>query len=160
MFNLLGRKLVVSAAFDHSSGVMPKAVVLISFKNWWFHEKSWIVDPISFLLIAEKAAEHKGGDFTYDQHHEEVHVCVTVPSWAIGEFTDKCGELAPKIYETIKRVSEEREELMKQAETLGVKTTDLPIKEDTPLARYKKLHAKINGYAMHAFIDTGDRTIN
>lgn len=137
---LLGRgKVDIYGTVDRQS-----PLVVLQWRNKWWDWRYYYLDTISFLLIVERLCEWTGkGDFIYDQYHDEVHYRVVIPEWAVLGMQRKAAVTGPHVYEMLKKSEEMAVGIMdkmepEQKERLG--------EIYLPLQKYKKIHAKLNGY--------------
>lgn len=155
MFNWLigrGKVEVKGCRINSPSTGDPIPAVYVAWRNHWFNWKVVVIDMISFLLISEKLVEHKAGDFVYKKNHSDTDtpsmIELTVPAWAVEGVTMRVAELAPLVYKGLKEADAKA---LKAAEALRGQVPDevlrpMTLPENSAVEKYKKLHAKVNGY--------------
>ena len=151
---LLGRGKVFVDMSTHPS--MPLLPVLnICFSLNWFKYRTFVTDPVTFLLVTEKMCEHPrdGTDFEYkfdDSFKGKLTTqSIIIPAYALPRMQEVCGKVGPEVYTLIKKydlamdkMAEEVLKSTKYTEELKQMVRARP----SLMSQYKREHAKLHGY--------------
>jgi hypothetical protein len=123
---------------------MPIPALKLTIRNRWGSYREITMDSLSFLIITEKLLDApEGVDFTYDQMHDTVPVKLTIPAFAVRMCKMEMGRLGPRVYEALKKADALTKSMLDAIPEEAKKSINLPV---SPMARYMKLHAEVNGY--------------
>lgn len=140
---IMGRKVTLVGCIRKDQG-FPIPAVYLGIRHWWFDTSVDIMDCVSFLIVAEKIAEAKDGDFIYNKMHETTEYKLEIPAWALETVQMRCAIVAPMVYEGLKKSDEKNEELAKE---MGAEW-ESKAREWSAVGKYKRLHAQVNGYPL------------
>jgi hypothetical protein len=127
----------------------PIPAVYVGVRERWMKWRVYVVDLISFLIIAEKLAEHKEDkDFVFEHKLDNNEIKMTIPAWAIVGVQERAASIGPKIYQGMKQGDEMNRQLLLslKGKVSEEEYEQLASTEHSAIEKYKKLHAQVNGY--------------
>lgn len=136
-------------------------VLVIQIRVRWLHWKVLAVDPITFLLLLEKLADHKdySKDFVYKLHKAFVGTktndSFTIPSFAVKAAQKVLGAIGNEVYLSLKKIDALNATMADSMLSSNVLTEEAKNKirqRDTMMQQYRRAHALENGYDLPAII--------
>lgn len=153
---LLGRGRVKMGITVREVQGNPQPMVALKFTEHWFDWKIYLIDPVSFLLIAEKLEEwvkNNGIDkaFVYERVHNTTLIKLTIPPYAMKEVALGIAATAPVVYDTISKVDEVAKQYINSMRDKvppeAIKQMEIMMQQSM-LSSYRAEHAKMHGYTV------------